>query len=50
MYGQRINTVPKLYSRDLGTFRVALLFCYPQRLEPCDSDSVRVLGLVTVVK
>jgi hypothetical protein len=26
----RINSVPKLYSLDLGTFRAALLFCYPQ--------------------
>jgi hypothetical protein len=27
----RINSVPQLYSIDLGTFRVALLICYPQR-------------------
>jgi hypothetical protein len=27
----RMNTVPQLYSIDLGTFRVALLVCYPQR-------------------
>jgi hypothetical protein len=27
----RINSVPKLYSLDLGTFRAALLFCSPQR-------------------
>jgi hypothetical protein len=27
----RMNTVPQLYSIDLGTFRVALLICYPQR-------------------
>jgi hypothetical protein len=27
----RINSVPRLYSIDLGTFWVALLICYPQR-------------------
>jgi hypothetical protein len=27
----RMNSVPQLYSIDLGTFRVALLFRYPQR-------------------
>jgi hypothetical protein len=27
----RINSVPKLCSRDLSTFGVALLFCHPQR-------------------
>jgi hypothetical protein len=35
-----INSVPKLYSLDLGTFRVALLFCSsPKVLATCDSDS-----------
>jgi hypothetical protein len=27
----RVNSVPRLYSIDLGTFRFALLICYPQR-------------------
>jgi hypothetical protein len=27
----RMNSVTQLYSIDLGTFRVALLICYPQR-------------------
>jgi hypothetical protein len=33
----RMNSVSQLYSIDLGTFRVALLICYPQRC--WDSDS-----------
>jgi hypothetical protein len=27
----RINSIPQLYSIDLGTFRIALLICYPKR-------------------
>jgi hypothetical protein len=37
----RINSVPKLYSLELGTFRVGLLFCY---LQKCWNHVIMILS------